>query len=68
MKADKMAFIKEYGDGSGVEFSVEFDGAEVEIHSHGEDCSIPSNQIEWVRDCLLEIKNNCTFKDEKATI
>ena len=54
-----MAVERRYSDDSGVEFGVtytEHPVREVEIRSRGELVTVPTDELEWLIDCLHKIK------------
>lgn len=66
MKATKLAFERRYSDDSGVEQAVSYDSTkvcdEIRFERHGSYVCFSSEDIEWLRDALYEIK--CELPDK----
>ena len=61
----KLAFEKMYPDGSGVEFAVRYDATDVDqikIERVTTAC-FPIEQLDWLIDSLISIKNSCVTRD-----
>jgi hypothetical protein len=60
MKADKLAFERNYPDGSGLKQAVRLNGDTIEIETFNI-CTFPIEDIDWLIDALQRIKQEITL-------